>query len=480
VLRLIPIFLISVLFTSIYPLYYVYAKSSSNDDSDNADVQASSNDDSDNADVQASNKDDGHNDVKEKKDHHDCPDGKKWNGDGCEPQCPDGKKWNGDGCEPQCPDGKKWNGDGCEPPCPDGKKLEQGQCIDQNQNGRGCVAPRGQNVINYRTQECLPPISDAGPDKEVKVGDKIKLDGSGSKAQNEDGKIVSYQWMRDSDDCSNAKLTDQDKNIATFIALGGSESCSYTFDLQVTDDNGLSDTDRVTVHTKSIDSSTSNQTSLHIELSQSVVEVGKSITISGLLAQGNDKTKKGLGGEMISFTGNGYNYPQNVPTQSDGSFSIQTKSPLVLGKWDVQAHISGESKFGSISSNIVNYRTQPIHIEAGDITFQNQAKNNESLTGNTDQHDLPIPVKQDIKNGCIQVGGKDFYDKLDEIGEEGGHLKYNVKDKSSQKTIYYEINFSCKYSILSKLTSSQLSEVLSSMVEISPSVSTSLGQKKVN
>ena len=91
-MRLIPIFLISVLSTSIYPLYYVYAHSSNNDESNNADVQASNNDESNNADVQASNNDDGHNTVKEIKDHHECPDGKKWNGDGCEPQCPDGKK----------------------------------------------------------------------------------------------------------------------------------------------------------------------------------------------------------------------------------------------------------------------------------------------------------------------------------------------------------------------------------------------------
>ena len=176
----------------------------------------------------------------------------------------------------------------------------------------------------------------------------------------------------------------------------------------------------------------------------------------------------------------GYNYPQNVPTQSDGSFSIQTKSPLVLGKWDVQAHISGESKFGSISSNIVNYRTQPIHIEAGDITFQHETKKMGSNNSDISEHDLSIPIKQAVKDACTQTNGRDFQDHLDEIKEVGGHLKYDVKDKSTQKTIYYEINFRCNSIILSKLTLSQLSEALHQMVETSPSVTTSLEQKKVN
>ena len=480
-MRLFPIFLISVLFTSIFPLYYVYAKSSNIVDSDNADVQSSKKDDSDKAALQSSKKDDSDITVKEKKDLHECPDGKKWNGDGCESQCPDGKKWNGDGCESQCPDGKKWNGDGCESQCPDGKKLEKGQCIDPNQNGNGCVVPQRQNAINYRTKECLPPVSDAGHDKEVKVGAKIKLDGSASKAQNENGKIVSYQWKSVSDGvCSNAKLSDQDKSTATFIALVGQESCTYTFDLQVTDKYGLSDSDRVTLHTKSTETPTSNQAKLHIELSQSVVEVGKSITISGLLLHGNDKTKEGLRGELISFTGKGNNYPHNVPINSDGSFTIKTSVPLVEGKWNVQGYISGESKYGSITSNTVSYRTQPIHIKAGDITFQHETKKMGSNNSDISEHDLSIPIQQTVKDACTQTNGRDFQDDLDEIQEVGGHLKYDVKDKSTHKTIYYEINFRCNSTILSKLTLSQLSEALHQMVETSPSVTTSLEQKKVN
>jgi hypothetical protein len=342
------------------------------------------------------------------------------------------------------------------------------------------VAPQKQNVISYRIQKCLPPISDAGPDKEVKVGAKIKLDGSGSKAQNENGKIISYQWKSDSDDvCPNAKLTDQDKNIATFIALGGQEGCSYTFDLQVTDDKGLSDSDRVTVHTKTTDSPSSNQTRLHIDLSQRVAEVGKSITISGLLSHGNDKTKVGLGGEMISFIGKGTDYP-NVPTHSDGSFSVETKSPLVVGDWDVQGHTSGESKYGSITSNTVSYRTEPIHIKAGDIIFQHETKKMGSNNSDVSEHDLSIPIKQAIKDACTQTAGSDSHDDNNEIQEVGGHLKYDIQDKSTQKTIFYQINFSCKSSILSILTLSQLSEALHEMVEPSPSVTTSLEQKKVN
>jgi hypothetical protein len=239
----------------------------------------------------------------------------------------------------------------------------------------------------------------------------------------------------------------------------------------------LSDTDQVTVYVKSPEPHNSNQTRLNLKLSQDVVEVGKPITISGLLSQGNDESREGIGEEQISFTGKGASYPQSIPTQSDGSFRFKVGSPLEVGEWNVQGHTSSESKYGSISSNTVSYRTEPIRIEASDITFQHEANENESLKSEPQEHDLSIPGKEAIMKGCVQNDGRDFNDRLGEIREEGGHLKYDVKDKSIKKIIYYEITFKCKYSILSKLNSAQLSDMLSKVVEFSTSVKPLLEKK---
>ena len=101
-------------------------------------------------------------------------------------------------------------------------------------------------------QQQSPPVANVGPEQTVSEGEGVTLTGIGS--FDPDGKIVSYAWgIEDSDDDSPVIVLDgQNTSIATFTApkvVGNVDSNSYLFELTVTDNEGLinSNTSKVVV-----------------------------------------------------------------------------------------------------------------------------------------------------------------------------------------------------------------------------------------
>lgn len=93
------------------------------------------------------------------------------------------------------------------------------------------------------TGENLPPVSNAGPDAEHLVGAPFALDGTAS--SDADGMVVAYAWSIDVRPAgSSAELHDALMPTASFTpdVVG-----TYTFRLLVTDDDGATDDDTVTV-----------------------------------------------------------------------------------------------------------------------------------------------------------------------------------------------------------------------------------------
>ena len=93
-------------------------------------------------------------------------------------------------------------------------------------------------------------MANAGPDKTVKAGESITLDGSDSFARN--GTIVNYEWAVeewDDDEQNIATLEGRNTATPTFIAPFPTLTplSEYGIYLTVTDSNGLSDTDWVVV-----------------------------------------------------------------------------------------------------------------------------------------------------------------------------------------------------------------------------------------
>jgi len=99
-------------------------------------------------------------------------------------------------------------------------------------------------IVNVTSQN-LPPVADAGPDQEVRGGDRVLLYGDNS--YDPDGTISSYLWTQ----LTGAHVTLSDETVPqpTFTAGDAPEGESLIFELFVTDDGGLqaSDTCIVTV-----------------------------------------------------------------------------------------------------------------------------------------------------------------------------------------------------------------------------------------
>jgi peptidoglycan/xylan/chitin deacetylase (PgdA/CDA1 family) len=85
---------------------------------------------------------------------------------------------------------------------------------------------------------------------------------------------------------------------------------------------------------------------------------GKTITVTGKLTD-NDASGAGVGGATISFDGTGANnLPDNIVTNSDGTFTAKGASPTTVATgWKVQAHFAGNSDYTASNSVIKTYST---------------------------------------------------------------------------------------------------------------------------
>lgn len=95
----------------------------------------------------------------------------------------------------------------------------------------------------------------AGPDQSVKEKSKVTIS---STASDPDGSITSYQWRQISG--ASAQLDSADQSELSFIApvIGSPETKLLTFEVVVTDNDGLTDADTVTVDVELIPSGVFN------------------------------------------------------------------------------------------------------------------------------------------------------------------------------------------------------------------------------
>ena len=87
------------------------------------------------------------------------------------------------------------------------------------------------------------PVADAGTDQTVSTGDTVTLDASGS--NDPDGSIASYSWTETTS--FGVSLSDASAAQPTFTAPSVSSASTLEFQLEVTDDDGATDTDTVSV-----------------------------------------------------------------------------------------------------------------------------------------------------------------------------------------------------------------------------------------
>ena len=86
------------------------------------------------------------------------------------------------------------------------------------------------------------PSADAGPDQTIDADSTVTLAGSGSDA---DGSIARYQWTQTVG--PTVSLANANQASASFVAPAGDASVTLTFRLTVTDDDGATASDEVSV-----------------------------------------------------------------------------------------------------------------------------------------------------------------------------------------------------------------------------------------
>jgi len=101
------------------------------------------------------------------------------------------------------------------------------------------------NEVEYKVIINSEPVAEAGTDQDVSTGTQVTLDGSGS--TDSDGTIAGYQWTQTSG--PSVSLSSSTSSQAIFTAPSVNESTALSFQLAVTDNGGLtnSDTCQVTV-----------------------------------------------------------------------------------------------------------------------------------------------------------------------------------------------------------------------------------------
>ena len=88
--------------------------------------------------------------------------------------------------------------------------------------------------VNVNDEPNEPPVADAGMNKSVKAGSRVKL--SGLKSRDPEGEALYYSWSQIRG--SKVSLLDANNSEASFLAPAVSESRTYRFKLRVTDKKG--------------------------------------------------------------------------------------------------------------------------------------------------------------------------------------------------------------------------------------------------
>jgi hypothetical protein len=120
-------------------------------------------------------------------------------------------------------------------------KVLPGGLLQITGNGKTVltVTNRGKQAqldvyVNVNDEPNEPPVADAGTDKTVKAGSKVKLIGLASR--DPEGEALYYNWSQVRG--SNVSLLDANNSEASFLAPHVSEPRTYRFKLRVTDKKG--------------------------------------------------------------------------------------------------------------------------------------------------------------------------------------------------------------------------------------------------
>jgi hypothetical protein len=206
-------------------------------------------------------------------------------------------------------------------------------------------------VVTVKNVNQAPVASLTADPSSIEEGSTSTLDAS---ASTDDVGIAEYIFEQVGGTAGTITVDSSDPSKAIFQAP--SVSADETATIQVTVKDAEDATDSATVEI-AVTNAAPHATTLTLN-SITYVPWGKDITVTGKLTD-NDASGAGIGGATISFDGTGAdNLPDNVVTNSDGTFTAKGASPTTVATgWKVQAHFAGNSDYTASDSVIKTYGT---------------------------------------------------------------------------------------------------------------------------
>lgn len=217
-----------------------------------------------------------------------------------------------------------------------------------------------------------PPTANAGSDQSVTSGDTVTLSGSGTDS---DGSIAGYQWSQVGG--SDLSINNADSATASFTAPTVGSATSYTLKLTVTDDDGATGEDSVTITVNPVPN---HAPTANAGLNQ-VVAIGSEVTLSAAASSDPD-------GDTLTYAWTVTSKPSgSTMSLSDTSAVSPTFTADAAGDYILSLMVNDGTVDSAPDSVTITASSNPVTRPLNDtgITFGGNypSGNNSGCTGET-------------------------------------------------------------------------------------------------
>jgi hypothetical protein len=260
----------------------------------------------------------------------------------------------------------------------------------------------------------IPPIADAGSDLVVNEGSSISL--NASESNDPDGIILSYIWKQNPHPL--ITLGDAETKIWTFTVPNVSSDTTFTFELTVSDNNGLTATDSTNVLVKDVSTSNlsfSSNNNAPIANAGPDLEVNENISLS---LSGSASSDPDIGDSL------NYSWKQTagnpvLDTSAGADKEVLTfTSPIVSADTIFTFELIVTDKHGIMDTDVMN-------VLVRDTPSSSSASNNTiTAPSNSENQASKMMVQMEVAEDPISLGDEQT-------------VTVTVNDAISDKTIQY-------------------------------------------
>ena len=251
----------------------------------------------------------------------------------------------------------------------------------------GATATDNVSITVEAVVENQAPTANAGDDQNVSAAETVNLSGSGTDS---DGSIVSYAWTQDSG--TTLTLTDADSATASFDSSGADDAGEVlVFTLTVTDDNGATATDNVSITVAAPDVNSPPNANAGDDQS---VAFSATVNLSGS-GTDSDGTIASFAWTQVSGT--------TISINNAGSATASFTAPSTAGEIVLQLMVTdneGETATDTVSITVVAPLTANAGIDQSDIEPDATVTLTASTTGTISNY-----VWEQISGATVTITG---------------------------------------------------------------------------